>query len=117
MLHRGPIQAGLAFLPVGTTIMVTVGVTSRPMAGLGRRIPPAAGVALDGAAVARPMVLTTGTGYTSGPLGPMPASGVGTRMLSMPVTMLGVSDVDPAERGAASGMLCAMRQVGGPLGR
>ncbi|WP_324838213.1 hypothetical protein [Streptomyces sp. CB01373] len=73
VLHHSPVQAGLAFLPVSLTIMVTVGVTSKPMAGLGQRIPPAAGVAL-----------------------------------------LGVSE--PAERGAASGVLNAMQQVGGSLG-
>lgn len=96
---------GLLFLP------------SQPMTGPGREIPPAAGAALNGAAPAWLKAVKTDTRYTSGLLGPMPVSGVGTGMMFTPLTMLGVFGTDPAERGAASGLLDAMRQAGGSLGR
>ncbi|GAA2730147.1 MFS transporter [Streptomyces nogalater] len=115
-LHYSPVRAGLAFLPISLTIMVTVGVTSKLMASLGQKIPLVAGVALNGAALAWLMTLETGTGYASGLLGPMLVFGVGTGMMFMPLTMIGVSGVDPAESGAASGVLNAMQQVGGSLG-
>lgn len=116
VLGYSPVQAGLAFLPVSLSIIVTVGATSQLLVKFGQKNPLVVGVLLNAAALAWLTGLDAGSSYAAGLLGPMLVFGIGTGMMFMPLTMLGVSDIDQADTGSASGVLNATQQVGGSLG-
>ncbi|WP_329213051.1 MFS transporter [Streptomyces sp. NBC_01485] len=116
VLGYSPVEAGLAFLPISLTVIVTVGVTSKLLARFGQKIPLVSGVLVNAAALSWLTRLDSQSTYAAGLLGPMLVFGIGTGMMFMPLTMLGVSDIDQADTGAASGVLNATQQVGGSLG-
>jgi MFS family permease len=54
--------------------------------------------------------------YLGSLLGPLCIFGLGMGFIFVPVTVVAVAGVEPAESGSASGLLNVMQQVGGTLG-
>ncbi len=116
VLNYGPLQAGLAFLPVSISIVVVVGMTSKLLPKIGQKTPLVAGLALNTVALGWLSTISADSTYLQAILGPLLLFGIGTGLLFVPLTMIGVSGVEQHEAGAASGVLNAMQQVGGSLG-
>ncbi|WP_328902114.1 MFS transporter [Streptomyces sp. NBC_00441] len=111
-----PLEAGLAFLPVSVSIVFTATVVSKQLPRLGMKLPLVLGVTLNTAALLWLSNVSTATGYLSGLLGPMLLFGIGTGLLFVPLSQLGVAGVPMEDSGAASSLLNATQQVGGSLG-
>ncbi|RJL35665.1 MFS transporter [Bailinhaonella thermotolerans] len=117
VLSYGPVETGLAFLPVSVTILLTAALTANLASRLGHKTSLAAGVTLIAVALVWLSGLSAGSGYAASLLGPLLLYGVGTGVVFTPLTVIGVSGaVEPGASGAASGLLNATQQVGGALG-
>ncbi|WP_269756701.1 MFS transporter [Amycolatopsis aidingensis] len=116
-LHYSPLQTGLGFLP---HTLVTVAVTARLTPWLMRRADSraliATGALLAAAGFWWQGQITVDRGYLAGILGPALVFSVGGGLLNTPLTTTVTSGVDPAEAGAASGLMNTTKQVGGALG-
>jgi MFS family permease len=116
VLGYSPLRAGLSFLPVTATIIVSSQVAARslPRVGPKRLMTAGAVLALTGLAWLSQVSVTSG--YLDGLLGPMLVFALGMGLLFVPLTIVAVSGVPPHEAGAASSLLNVMQQVGGSLG-
>jgi len=117
VLHFGPLDAGLAFLPMALTIMACAtragGLVARfgagPLLGIGLSL-MAAGLALFGLGIA------VNGDYVSNFMLPslLVSSGVGLSVV--PSTIAATATAAPSEAGLASGLVNTSRQMGGALG-
>jgi EmrB/QacA subfamily drug resistance transporter len=117
ILHLGPLDAGLAFLPMALTIMACAtqagGLVARfgagPLLAVGLSL-MAAGMALFGALIA------VNGDYLSNFLLPslLVSSGVGLSVV--PSTIAATATAAPSEAGLTSGLVNTSRQMGGALG-
>ncbi|MYV97158.1 MFS transporter [Streptomyces sp. SID3343] len=116
VLGFSALTTGLAFLPVSAVIAVAAGVTSQLLPRVGPK-PFMVGGALCAAGGLGWLALTdVHSTYAGSILGPMLVFSLGMGMQFVSLTLMAVSNVDPHDSGAASGMLNAMQQVGGSLG-
>ncbi|HYM53915.1 MAG TPA: MFS transporter [Solirubrobacteraceae bacterium] len=117
ILHMGPLDAGLAFLPMALTIMACAtqagGLVARfgagPLLGVGLSL-MAVGLALFGASIA------VNGDYMSNFMLPslLVSSGIGLSVV--PSTIAATATAAPSEAGLASGLVNTSRQMGGALG-
>jgi MFS family permease len=116
VLGYSPLRAGLSFLPVTATIIVSSQIAARslPRVGPKRLMTAGALLALTGLAWLSQVSVTSG--YLDGLLGPILVFALGMGLLFVPLTVVAVSGVPPHEAGAASSLLNVMQQVGGSLG-
>jgi MFS family permease len=98
------------------SIIVVSGAMMQLIPTIGQRLPLVTGtILITGALLWLSAISASGT-YAVVILGPMLLYGIGMGMVFMPLTMIGVSEVEPEETGAASGLLNATQQMGGSLG-
>lgn len=111
-----PLRAGLAFLPMPTTIFLSSQLTSRVLM---RRFAPRSivlvGVALVAAAMALASTVSVGSGYPM-ILAVLVTLGTGSGLSFVTLTTLSLEGVAPADAGAASGLVNVSQQVGAALG-
>ena len=114
-LGFGPLSAGLAFLP----LTVCLFLSSQASARLSHRIAPrlllVTGFTLSFSGLAWISHLTLSSGYLA-ILGPLMLVGLGNGLAFVPLTSLALSGVDPADAGAASGLVNVTQQIGAALG-
>ncbi|WP_051580620.1 MFS transporter [Pseudonocardia acaciae] len=117
VLGYSAVQAGLGFLP-HTLLTVAVGLwlTPRLMARVQHRALITVGALLAAAGFWLQSRITPDDGYLSGILGPAVLVSVGGGLFNTPLTTAVTSGVDPADGGAAAGMMNTAKQVGGALG-
>lgn len=116
VLHFGPLDAGLAFLPMALTIMACAtqagGLVARfgagPVLGFGLSV-MAVGLALFG------RVAVNGD-YISDFMLPGLLVAVGVGLSVVPSTIAATATAAPSEAGLASGLVNTSRQMGGALG-
>ncbi len=114
-LHWGPAKAGIAFLPLTATFVLSNLVSGGLVARLGARTVTAGGVLIAACGYA----LTARLGAGSGMLAMLPGFALipGGMGLAIPALTSGLlASVDRHDAGAASGTLNACRQVGGAAG-
>jgi EmrB/QacA subfamily drug resistance transporter len=117
ILHMGPLDAGLAFLPMALTIMACAtqagGLVARfgtgPLLGVGLSL-MAAGLALFGARIA------VNGDYLANFLLPSLLVSCGVGLSVVPSTIAATATAAPSEAGLASGLVNTSRQMGGALG-
>jgi len=116
ILGFGPLQAGLAFVPMTGALLGMSRLAPRLIPRFGARrllvaglIPVVAGMAWLGH-------VSTGTGYFPGILVPMLLLGSGMGLAFVPLTMASLASVPAHHSGAAASMVNVMQQVGGALG-
>lgn len=110
------LRAGFGFLPLAATQFSGSLVAARMLHRATPRTVVSAGALLLAAGTLWLARLTVDAGYTSGVLGPLLLIGAGLGLTIMPLNSAILSDVAPAEAGAASGMEQAALRIGGSIG-
>src|SRR5215217_6877338 len=116
VLGYDALKAGLSYLPLAVTIIVSAGVASALVTRIGFKITLIAGMVLiTGGLVWFAQVPPHGS-YVSDLLGPMLIAAVGLGFAFVPVTIAAVTGIRPDQAGLASGLVNTSQQVGGALG-
>ena len=116
VLGYGALKAGVSYLPLAGTIIISAGVASQLVTRVGFKPVLLTGLLLiAGGLVWFAQVATHGS-YLSDILGPSLVAAVGLGFSFVPVTIAAVSGVEGPEAGLASGLINTSQQVGGALG-
>ena len=116
VLGFSPLEAGLAFLPVSAVIAVAAGFTSQLLPKFGPKPFMVLGSLCLAAGLSWLTLTDVHSTYAGSILGPMLVFSVGMGLMFVSLTLMALSNVEPHEAGAASGLLNATQQVGGSLG-
>ncbi|MFC7932749.1 MFS transporter [Streptomyces cinereoruber] len=116
VLDFSPLRAGLAFLPVSAIIAVGAGLTSNLLPRYGPKPFMVTGSVLAAAGLSWLTLTDVHSTYLGSILGPILVFGMGMGLMFVSLTIMALSNVEPHDSGAASGLFNAMQQVGGSLG-
>jgi EmrB/QacA subfamily drug resistance transporter len=116
VLHYSAVRAGLSFLPMTLSIVLTSSIAPRLVARVGVRPVLATGMLSAAAGLALLTGMRPGGSYlaTVLPGGVLGAAGLGLSLV--PATIAAVQGVSAAQTGLASGLLNTSRLAGGALG-
>jgi EmrB/QacA subfamily drug resistance transporter len=116
VLGYDALKAGLSYLPLAGTIIISAGVASALVTRIGFKITLIAGMTfVTGGLLWFAQVPPNGS-YVSDLLGPMLLAAVGLGFAFVPVTIAAVTGIRPDQAGLASGLVNTSQQVGGALG-
>ncbi|WP_018655002.1 MFS transporter [Actinomadura flavalba] len=110
----GSLRSGLAFLPMAAGMFATARHAPAAVTRLGGRVVALGGIASMAAALG--WLVPLSDGYWLGAAGPLLLLGAGLGYVVVPLNMAIMATVDPAEAGAASGVLQAAMLTGASLG-
>ena len=116
VLHFSPIWAGLAYLPMALTLLVTVRIVPRLLTTRSAKSLILPGTFMQAVAILWLSRLSPASQYANGILGPMVLIGLAAGLCFMPLNMIALSGVEKKESGAASGFAQTMMSVGGAFG-
>jgi EmrB/QacA subfamily drug resistance transporter len=116
VLGYGAIHAGLSYLPLAVSIIVSAGIASALVTKVGFKPILAAGMALIAAGLIWFSQISVHGSFLADILGPSLLAAVGLGFTFVPQTIAAVSGVADREQGLASGMINTAQQVGGALG-
>jgi len=110
------LQAGVAYLPLSVTIMMSSGAAARRVALTGARPLLLAGATAVGGGLYWLSRAGEHGSYLSAVLGPMLVTAAGLGLLFVPLTLVAISRVAKTGSGAASSLRNIGQQVGGSIG-
>jgi EmrB/QacA subfamily drug resistance transporter len=116
VLGYSPIRAGLSYLPLAVSIIVSAGVASQLVTKVGFKPILAAGMGLIAAGLLWFSQISVDGSFASDILGPSLLAAVGLGFAFVSVTIAAVSGIEDREQGLASGLINTSQQVGGALG-
>jgi EmrB/QacA subfamily drug resistance transporter len=116
VLHYSPIHAGLSYLPLAVSIILSAGIASALVTRVGFKPILAAGMVLIAAGLLWFSQISAHGSFLADILGPSLLAAVGLGFAFVPVTIAAVSGVADREQGLASGLINTSQQVGGALG-
>jgi len=116
ILGFSPLVAGVAFLPLAGTIIVTAQIVARLVGRFGPRPFITIGPLLVAAGLLWLSQINAQTTYLGGLLGPMLLIAAGMGNIFVPLTLMAVAGSTPAESGLASALLNVGQQIGGSIG-
>jgi EmrB/QacA subfamily drug resistance transporter len=117
VLGYDALEAGLAYLPLAFTIIVSAGVASALVTRLGFKPVLVGGLLLTAVGLVWfSQVSWPGGSYVSDVLFPSILAGAGLGFSFVPVTIAAVTGTRSSEAGLASGLINTTQQVGGALG-
>ncbi len=116
VLDFSPVQTGLAFLPITLTIIVVSNVAQTLVTRIGVRPVLTTGLVLAGVALAYFARLPADGHYLEDVLPALLLSGIGLALTFVPMTIAGLTGVESADAGVASGLINTSRQIGGAVG-
>src|SRR5436190_4118873 len=116
VLGYSPIHAGLSYLPLAVTIIISAGVASQLVTRIGFKPVLASGMALIAAALVWFSQVSVGGGFVADILGPSLLAAMGLGFGFVTSTIAAVSGVKEQEQGLASGLINTSQQIGGALG-
>jgi EmrB/QacA subfamily drug resistance transporter len=116
VLGYSAIHAGLSYLPLALTIILTAGVASQLVTKVGFKPVLAAGMVFIAAGLIWFGQVSVGGGFLTDILGPSLLAAIGLGLAFVTSTIAAVSGVDAEEAGLASGLINTSQQVGGALG-
>jgi EmrB/QacA subfamily drug resistance transporter len=116
VLHFGPLDAGLAFLPMALTIMAGATQAGALVGRFGAGRTLGFGLVLMAAGMALFGRVTVNGGYISDFLLPALLVSLGIGFSVVPSTIAATATAAPGEAGLASGLVNTSRQMGGALG-
>src|SRR4051794_11773397 len=116
VLGYGPLKAGVSYLPLAVTIIVSAGIASQLVTRLGFKPVLLTGFTFIAAGLIWFGQVAWNGSYAADILGPSLLAAVGLGFSFVPVTIAAVSGVAQREAGLASGLINTAQQVGGALG-
>jgi len=116
VLGYSPIHAGLSYLPLALTIVVSAGIASQLTTRIGYKPVLAVGMAFIGAGLIWFSQVSAHGSFLSDILGPSLLAAIGLGLAFVPNTIAAVSGVADRDAGLASGLINTSQQVGGALG-
>ncbi|HVQ59745.1 MAG TPA: MFS transporter [Solirubrobacterales bacterium] len=116
VLGYSPIRAGLSYLPLAVSIILSAGIASQLVTKVGFKPILATGMVLIAAGLVWFSQISVDGTFLSDVLGPSLLAAVGLGFSFVPVTIAAVSGVPDHEQGLASGLINTSQQVGGALG-
>jgi EmrB/QacA subfamily drug resistance transporter len=116
VLGYSAIHAGLSYLPLALTIIVSAGIASQLTTRIGFKPVLAVGMAFIGAGLVWFSQVSAGGSFLADILGPSLLAAIGLGLAFVPNTIAAVSGVADHEAGLASGLINASQQIGGALG-
>ncbi|SIR23784.1 MFS transporter [Micromonospora avicenniae] len=116
VLGYGPLATGLSQLPLAGATVAASWLAPRVAARSGGRTSLVGALATLAAGLAWLGAASSNASFVADLLGPMLLIGAGLGLAFVVLTTLGLTGVDPAESGLASGLVNTTRQVGGGLG-
>ncbi|HET7043682.1 MAG TPA: DHA2 family efflux MFS transporter permease subunit [Gaiellaceae bacterium] len=116
VLGYSAIETGVAFVAITVTIVVFSGIGQGLTTRWGARPVLTAGLLLTAAGAALYAQMPTGGHYFRDVFPGLILSGVGLAFSFVPVTIAGLTGVQPADAGVASGLVNTSRQIGGSVG-
>jgi EmrB/QacA subfamily drug resistance transporter len=116
VLGFGPLKAGISYLPLAGTIIISAGIASQLVTRLGFKPVLLTGFAFIAAGLVWFAQVAWDGSYASNVLGPSLLAAVGLGFTFVPVTIAAVSGVAQREAGLASGLINTAQQIGGALG-
>jgi EmrB/QacA subfamily drug resistance transporter len=116
VLRYTPIHAGLSYLPLAVSIILSAGIASSLVTKVGFKPVLAAGMVLIAAGLVWFSQISVDGSFLADILGPSLLAAVGLGFAFVPVTIAAVSGVEDREQGLASGLINTSQQVGGALG-
>ncbi|HEX2393617.1 MAG TPA: MFS transporter [Solirubrobacterales bacterium] len=116
VLGYSPIKAGLSYLPLAVSIIVSAGLASQLVTKVGFKPILAAGMALIAIGLVWFSQISADGSFLADILGPSLFAAVGLGFAFVPVTIAAVSGIEDREQGLASGLINTSQQVGGALG-
>jgi EmrB/QacA subfamily drug resistance transporter len=116
VLGYEPLKAGLAYLPLAVTIMISAGVASQLTTRVGFKPVLAVGLVFIAAGLIWFAQVSPDGSYLGDILGPSLLAAIGLGLSFVPVTIGAVAGVAEHESGLASGLINTAQQIGGALG-
>jgi MFS family permease len=116
VLGYSPIHAGLSYLPLAVSIIISAGLASSLVTKVGFKPILATGMVLIAAGLIWFSQISVHGSFLADILGPSLLAAVGLGFAFVPVTIAAVSGVEDREQGLASGLINTSQQVGGALG-
>ncbi len=116
VLGYSAIKAGLSYLPLAISIILSAGIASQLVTKVGFKPILATGMALIAAGLVWFSQIPVEGSFLADILGPSLLAAVGLGFSFVPVTIAAVSGIEDREQGLASGLINTSQQVGGALG-
>jgi EmrB/QacA subfamily drug resistance transporter len=116
VLRYSAVQTGVAFIAISVTIVVGSNVAQSLTTRLGPRAVLTAGLLLTAAGGALYARMPADGHYFWSVFPGLIVSGVGLALSFVPMTIAGLSGVQPVDAGVASGLINTSRQIGGSVG-
>ena len=116
VLHYSDLKTGFAFVPLTAIVFTSSQLSARVLVDrFGPNRLMIGGITLSTSGMLWLTQLSANSGYLS-LVGPLLVFGMGNGLAFVPLTTASLDNVDPADAGAASGLVNVMQQVGGSLG-
>ncbi len=116
VLGYDALKAGLAYLPLALTIIVSAGVASQLVTRVGFKPVLVIGLGFVAVGLLWFGQISPGGGYVSDVLGPSLLAAIGLGLAFVSVTIAAMSGISERDSGLASGLINTGQQVGGALG-
>jgi EmrB/QacA subfamily drug resistance transporter len=116
VLGYSAIKAGLSYLPLAVSIILSAGIASQLVTRVGFKSVLAVGMALIAAGLVWFSQISVHGRFASDILGPSLLAAFGLGFAFVPTTIAAVSGVSDRDAGLASGLINTSQQVGGALG-
>ncbi len=116
VLGYGALKAGISYLPLAGSIIVSAGVASQLVTKVGFKPVLLAGLVLIAIGLVWFGQISADGSFASDILGPSLVAAVGLGFAFVPVTIAAVAGVKDRDQGLASGLINTSQQVGGALG-
>jgi len=116
VLGYSPIKAGLSYLPLAVSIILSAGIASQLVTRIGFKQVTAMGMLLIASALVWFSQISAHGSFLGDILGPSLLAAVGLGFAFVTTTIAAVSGVSDSEAGLASGLINTTQQVGGALG-
>ena len=116
VLGYSAIKAGVSYLPLAITIIISAGIASQLVTRVGYKPVLAAGMALIALGLIWFSQISVQGNYPADILGPSLLAGLGLGFAFVPVTIAAVAGVSDRDSGLASGLINTSQQIGGAVG-
>jgi EmrB/QacA subfamily drug resistance transporter len=116
VLGYGPLKAGISYLPLAGSIILSAGIASQLVTKIGFKPVLLAGLALIAIGLVWFAQISPDGSFASDILGPSLVAAVGLGFSFVPVTIAAVAGISNRDQGLASGLINTSQQVGGALG-